>query len=202
MNNPGVATGVIRQTVQLGSGSRRLTARRQITYNAPASNLASGRTESTASRNWLNLTLRREGRCQWAVESDGPQMKFSTNSRQGFLFSRLCCRTKLALPPAGWGQFLTFALNFLIIAWVLFMAIRGINKLKKEEPAAPAPGPTPEVKLLTENPRLAEEVIAPGGCRRHEDMSLGRQGTPLVSLVPVRQMATPAGRRCVARSGW
>ena len=50
----------------------------------------------------------------------------------------------------GWGQFLTVALNFLIIAWVLFLAIRGINKLKKEEPAAPAPGPTPEVKLLTE----------------------------------------------------
>ena len=50
----------------------------------------------------------------------------------------------------GWGQFLTIALNFLIVAWVLFMAIRGINKLKKEEPAAPAPGPTPEVMLLTE----------------------------------------------------
>jgi large conductance mechanosensitive channel len=50
----------------------------------------------------------------------------------------------------GWGQFLTVALNFLIIAWVLFLAIRGINKLKKEESPAPAPGPTPEVKLLTE----------------------------------------------------
>ena len=49
----------------------------------------------------------------------------------------------------GWGQFLTAALNFLIIAWVLFLAIRGINKLKKEEPA-PVPGPTPEVRLLTE----------------------------------------------------
>jgi large conductance mechanosensitive channel len=50
----------------------------------------------------------------------------------------------------GWGQFLTLAINFLIIAWVLFLAIKGINKLKKEEPPVPAPGPTPEVKLLNE----------------------------------------------------
>jgi large conductance mechanosensitive channel len=49
----------------------------------------------------------------------------------------------------GWGQFLTIALNFLIVAWVLFMALKVINKLKKEEPAVPA-GPTPEVRLLTE----------------------------------------------------
>jgi large conductance mechanosensitive channel len=41
-------------------------------------------------------------------------------------------------------------LNFLIIAGVLFLAIKGMNKLKKEEPAAPAPEPTPEVKLLSE----------------------------------------------------
>ena len=50
----------------------------------------------------------------------------------------------------GWGQFLTAALNFLIIAWVLFLAIKGINRLKSEEPPALAPGPTAEVKLLTE----------------------------------------------------
>ena len=37
----------------------------------------------------------------------------------------------------GWGQFLTVALNFLIIAGVLFLAIKAINKLKKEEPPAP-----------------------------------------------------------------
>jgi large conductance mechanosensitive channel len=49
----------------------------------------------------------------------------------------------------GWGQFLTAAINFLIIAWVLFLAIKGINRLKREEPAAPAE-PTAEVKLLTE----------------------------------------------------
>jgi large conductance mechanosensitive channel len=50
----------------------------------------------------------------------------------------------------GWGQFFTVALNFLIIAWVLFLAIKGINKLNAEEPAATPPEPTPEVKLLTE----------------------------------------------------
>jgi len=50
----------------------------------------------------------------------------------------------------GWGQFLTVALNFLIIAAVLFLAIKGMNKLKKEEPPAPASEPTMEVKLLTE----------------------------------------------------
>jgi large conductance mechanosensitive channel len=50
----------------------------------------------------------------------------------------------------GWGQFLTVALNFVIIAWVLFLAIKGINKLKTAEPPAPPPEPTPEVKLLTE----------------------------------------------------
>ena len=50
----------------------------------------------------------------------------------------------------GWGQFLTVALNFIIIAFVLFLAIRGINKLKKEEAAVPPPGPSPEVKVLTE----------------------------------------------------
>ena len=49
----------------------------------------------------------------------------------------------------GWGQFLTITLNFLIIAWVLFMAIKGINSLQKKEEAKPAEQPA-EVKLLTE----------------------------------------------------
>ena len=50
----------------------------------------------------------------------------------------------------AWGSFLTLSINFLIIAWVLFLCIKGINKLKTPE-APPAPsGPSPEVQLLAE----------------------------------------------------
>jgi large conductance mechanosensitive channel len=50
----------------------------------------------------------------------------------------------------GWGQFFTAALNFLIVAWVLFLAIKGINRLKKEEPPEAAPAASGEVQLLSE----------------------------------------------------
>ncbi|HEX3937693.1 MAG TPA: large conductance mechanosensitive channel protein MscL [Xanthobacteraceae bacterium] len=50
----------------------------------------------------------------------------------------------------AWGNFVTLAINFLIIAWVLFLAIKGINRLQKPAPAAAAPAPSPEVKLLSE----------------------------------------------------
>ena len=51
----------------------------------------------------------------------------------------------------GWGNFLTLTLNFIIIAFVLFMVIRSINALKRRDEAAPAPPkPTREVELLAE----------------------------------------------------
>jgi large conductance mechanosensitive channel len=52
----------------------------------------------------------------------------------------------------GYGQFITFIVNFLIIAWVLFLVVKGMNKMKKAEPAAPAAPaePSDEVKLLTQ----------------------------------------------------
>ena len=49
----------------------------------------------------------------------------------------------------AWGNFLTIVLNFLIIAWVLFLAIRGLAYLQKTAKTEPAP-PSPEVQLLTE----------------------------------------------------
>jgi large conductance mechanosensitive channel len=48
----------------------------------------------------------------------------------------------------AWGNFLTIVLNFLIIAWVLFLAIRGLSRLQKAK--AEAAPPSPEVALLTE----------------------------------------------------
>ena len=61
----------------------------------------------------------------------------------------------------GWGQFLTVTLNFLIIATALFLIIKGMNKLQKEQPA-PAPEPTAEVKLLTE----IRDLLKSNGIRR------------------------------------
>jgi len=51
----------------------------------------------------------------------------------------------------AWGSFLTVTLNFVMVAFVLFMVIRAMNKLKRKDEAAPAPPkPTPEVELLGE----------------------------------------------------
>ena len=52
----------------------------------------------------------------------------------------------------AWGNFLTLTINFLIVAFVLFMVIRAMNTLKRKDAAAPAapPKPSREEELLTE----------------------------------------------------
>jgi large conductance mechanosensitive channel len=51
----------------------------------------------------------------------------------------------------AWGNFLTLTLNFLIIAWVLFLVVRFINRLTHNEAAkTPPPSPSKEEQLLTE----------------------------------------------------
>lgn len=50
-----------------------------------------------------------------------------------------------------YGNFLAGVLNFIIIAFVLFLIVKGINATKKkEEAAAPPPAPPADVQLLTE----------------------------------------------------
>jgi large conductance mechanosensitive channel len=52
----------------------------------------------------------------------------------------------------AYGSFLTITLNFIIVAFVLFIVIRLMNQLKRKEAAAPASPPKParEEELLTE----------------------------------------------------
>ncbi|MDP1752728.1 MAG: MscL family protein, partial [Reyranella sp.] len=59
---------------------------------------------------------------------------------------------KTAGAALGYGTFLTVTVNFLIIAWVLFLIIKAINRVSKEEATAPAapPPPSREEVLLTE----------------------------------------------------
>jgi large conductance mechanosensitive channel len=62
----------------------------------------------------------------------------------------------LGTNPAGepvllkYGAFLQAAFDFIVIAAAIFMAIKGINKLKAPPPAAAPPAPPADVALLTE----------------------------------------------------
>ncbi|MDD2730015.1 large conductance mechanosensitive channel protein MscL [Malikia sp.] len=56
---------------------------------------------------------------------------------------------KAGVPVFAYGNFLTVALNFVILAFAIFLMIKQINRLKRAEPApAPAAPPTPEDVLL------------------------------------------------------
>lgn len=60
----------------------------------------------------------------------------------------------------AYGNFLTITINFLIIAFILFLVIKAINRMKKKEEAKPAPvAEVPaDVKLLSE----IRDILASG----------------------------------------
>jgi len=51
------------------------------------------------------------------------------------------------VPMLAYGNFLTIVINFVILAFVIFMLVKQMNRLKRNEPA-PAPAPTPEDVIL------------------------------------------------------
>ena len=55
-------------------------------------------------------------------------------------------------PVFAWGNFATEVINFLILAFIIFLMVKAINKMKRRQEAAPAPAPvaTKEEVLLTE----------------------------------------------------
>lgn len=54
------------------------------------------------------------------------------------------------VPVFAYGSFLTILLNFIILAFVVFMIVKQINRLKKEAPPAPAPATPEDIVLLRE----------------------------------------------------
>jgi large conductance mechanosensitive channel len=57
---------------------------------------------------------------------------------------------KVGEAEVKYGLFLQNVVDFILIAFVLFLVIKGINNFKKAEAPAPPPGPTNEEKLLME----------------------------------------------------
>ncbi|MEJ8755645.1 large conductance mechanosensitive channel protein MscL [Pontibacter sp. H259] len=52
----------------------------------------------------------------------------------------------------AWGNFVTVLINFILLAFIIFLLIKGMNRLMRKKAAAPAvpPAPTKEEVLLTE----------------------------------------------------
>lgn len=58
---------------------------------------------------------------------------------------------KAGVPVLAYGNFITVAVNFVLLAFVIFLMVKQINRLRREPPAAPPPASPPEdVMLLRE----------------------------------------------------
>ena len=55
-----------------------------------------------------------------------------------------------AMGAVKYGKFIAATINFLIVAFVLFLIVKGVNAARSKEAPAPPAEPTAEIKLLTE----------------------------------------------------
>ena len=58
--------------------------------------------------------------------------------------------TKAGVPLFAYGNFITVAINFVILAFIIFMMVKQINRMKKDAPPAAAPATPEDVVLLRE----------------------------------------------------
>jgi large conductance mechanosensitive channel len=76
----------------------------------------------------------------WPLSGQSAQLSLTEAKKLGAVFA--------------YGNFITIALNFLILAFIIFVMVRQINRLKARQPAEPAPEkaaePPEDVKLLRE----------------------------------------------------
>ncbi|CAM3294755.1 large conductance mechanosensitive channel protein MscL [Cupriavidus taiwanensis] len=57
---------------------------------------------------------------------------------------------KAGVPVFAYGNFLTIVVNFIILAFIIFLMVRAFNRMRAEEPAPPPAAPPEEVTLLRE----------------------------------------------------
>ena len=68
-------------------------------------------------------------------------------------FATVAAAEEAGAPIIKYGVFINTVLDFVIVAFAIFLVIRGLNKLRRKQEAAPPPappGPSAEEKLLTE----------------------------------------------------
>ncbi len=76
------------------------------------------------------------------------------NPTEGVTYATLDAAKEAGAVTINYGIFINAIITFLIVAFALFIVVKGMNEAKKrmeeEEAAAPPPGPTEDIKLLTE----------------------------------------------------
>jgi large conductance mechanosensitive channel len=75
------------------------------------------------------------------------------NLTMGSTFGSVAEAEAAGAPIIKYGIFINTILDFVIVAFAIFLVIRALNRLKRKQegaPPPPPPGPTPEQKLLAE----------------------------------------------------
>jgi len=65
-------------------------------------------------------------------------------------FATLKAATDAGAPILRYGVFINTILDFVILAFIIFLMVRAMNRMKAEAPPPAPPGPTPDQQLLTE----------------------------------------------------
>jgi large conductance mechanosensitive channel len=65
-------------------------------------------------------------------------------------YSSLAAAKEAGAVVIGYGAFINAVVNFVIVAFALFLLVKAMNSMKAAEAPAPPPGPTKEETLLTE----------------------------------------------------
>lgn len=64
--------------------------------------------------------------------------------------NNLAALKEAGVPVLAYGSFITVAINFIILAFIIFQMVRAMNKMKRAEPEAAPEAPAADIVLLTE----------------------------------------------------